>query len=104
MESVVCNHLSRLLYNNDPNQFDYTTRLFYWKSRKKKEVDLVARLRDGFLPIELKYQPKVQRIDVLHLDFEKGGKSLKGVIITKDIWAQRRTHIEMPASIFLLLS
>jgi predicted AAA+ superfamily ATPase len=105
IESVVCNHLIRLLFNMEPSaQFDYATRLFYWESGKKREVDFVAKLGDDFLPIELKYQPKVQRSDVFGIiDFEKGGKSRKGVIITKDTWAQRRTHVEIPASIFLIL-
>jgi len=62
IESIVCNHLSRLLFNMEPSaQFDYATRLFYWESGKKREVDFVAKLGDDFLPIELKYQPKVQR-------------------------------------------
>ena len=73
--------------------------------RQKREVDFAAKFGDDFLPIELKYQPKVRRSDVFSvIDFEKGGKSRKGVIITKDAWAQRRTHVEMPASIFLLLA
>jgi hypothetical protein len=105
VESVVCSHLIRLLFNMEPStQFDYTTRLFYWESGKKREVDFVAKLGDDFMPIELKYQPRVQRSDVFGIiDFEKGGKSRKGVIITKDTWAQRRLHVEIPASIFLLL-
>jgi hypothetical protein len=57
------------------------------------------------LPIELKYQPKVRRSDVFGIiDFGKGGSSRKGVMITKDTWARRTTHVEIPASIFLLLS
>jgi predicted AAA+ superfamily ATPase len=106
IESVVCNHLIRLLFNMEPSsQFEYTTRLFYWESSKKREVDFVAKLGDDFLPIELKYQPKVRRSDVFGIiDFGKGGSSRKGVMITKDTWARRTTHVEIPASIFLLLS
>jgi hypothetical protein len=54
--------------------------------------------------VELKYQSKVPRSDVFGIiDFEKGRRSRRGVFITKDTWSQRRTHVEMPASIFLLL-
>ncbi|MCX8182299.1 MAG: ATP-binding protein [Candidatus Methanomethyliaceae archaeon] len=105
VESVVCDHLIRLLFNMDPNaQFNYATRLFYWESGKKREVDFVVKLGGDFLPIELKYQPKVRKSDVFGIiDFEKGGKSSKGIIITKDAWNEKRTHIEMPASVFLIL-
>jgi len=104
-ESVVCNHLIRLLFNMEPSpQFDYTTRLFYWESGKKREVDFVIKFEQDFLPIELKYQLKMQRSDVFGIiDFEKGGRSHKGIIVTKDTLAERKTHVEIPASIFLLL-
>ncbi|MBS7637683.1 ATP-binding protein [Candidatus Bathyarchaeota archaeon] len=106
MEAVICNHLIRILYDIGPKaQFDYTTRLFYWESEKKREVDFVARLGDKFLPIETKYQKRLQRSDIYGvIDFEKGGKSTKGIIITKETWAESRTHVEIPASIFLLLA
>ncbi len=105
IESVVCDHLIRLLFNmGHKARFDYTTRLFYWESGKKREVDFVAKLKDDFLPIELKYQQRLQRSDLFGIiDFEKGGRSRKGIVITKDIWAEGRTHVEIPASVFLLL-
>ncbi|MEM2888044.1 MAG: ATP-binding protein [Candidatus Bathyarchaeia archaeon] len=105
IESLVCNQLIRLLFNIEPStKFDYITRLFYWESGKKREVDFVAKMGDNYMPIELKYQAKVQKSDVFSIiDFEKTGKSSKGIIITKDTWAQRRTHVEVPTSVFLLL-
>jgi hypothetical protein len=106
VESVVCDHLIRLLFNLEPSpQFDYTTKLFYWESNKKREVDFVARLGNAFLPIELKYQSAFHRNDVYGIiDFMKGGKSSKGIIITKDALVEGRNHVGIPASLFLLIA
>jgi len=105
MESVVCDHMIRLLFNLHPSsQFDYTTRLFYWESSKKREVDFVAKLENAFLPIELKYQSSIQRNDVYGIiDFLKGGKSHKGIILTKETFVQGRSYIGIPVSTFLLM-
>lgn len=106
LESVVCDHMIRLLFNLRPSpQFDYTTRLFYWKSSKKREVDFVTKLKTKFLPIELKYQSSIRRSDVYGIiDFIKGGRSHKGIIITKDVFVQGKSYIGIPVPIFLLLA
>jgi len=106
LESVVCDHMVRLLFNLEPSpQFDYTTKLFYWESSKKREVDFVTKLGSAFLPIELKYQSSIQRNDVYGIiDFMKGGKAHKGIIVTKDVFVEGRSHVEIPVSTFLLLA
>jgi predicted AAA+ superfamily ATPase len=106
IESVVCNHLIRLMFNIEPSpQFDYATKLLYWESSKKREVDFAAKLESGFLPIEVKYQGSIQRNDLYGIiDFMKGGKSHKAIIITKDTLGQGRNHTEVPLPIFLLIA
>jgi len=106
IESVVCNHMIRLLFNLEPSpQFDYTTKLFYWESSKKREVDFVTKVEGAFLPIELKYQSSIQRNDAYSIiDFLKGGKVHRGIIVTKDAFVQGRSYIGIPVSIFLLMA
>jgi hypothetical protein len=106
VESVICNHLIRFLFNMEPSShFDYTTRLFYWESSKKREIDFVAKFGDAFLPIEVKYQGSIRRNDVYGIiDFMKGGKSHKGIVVTKDSLAQGRSYTGIPLPIFLLLA
>lgn len=106
IESVVCDHMIRLLFNLELSpQFDYATKLFYWESSKKREVDFVAKLGSAFLPIELKYRSSIQRNDVYGvIDFLKGGKAHKGIIVTKDVFVQGRSYVGIPVSIFLLMA
>jgi len=106
IESVVCDHMVRLLFNLElSSQFDYATKLFYWESSKKREVDFVIKLGSAFLPIELKYQSLIHRNDVYGvIDFLKGGKSHKGIVVTKDAFVQGRSYVGIPASIFLLMA
>jgi predicted AAA+ superfamily ATPase len=105
IESVVCDHLIRLLFDLEPSpQFDYMTKLFYWESSKRREVDFVTKLDDAFLPIEVKYQSSIHKNDLYGLiDFVKGGKAHKGIIVTKDRLVQGRTYVGIPASLFLLM-
>lgn len=106
VESIVCNHLIRFMFNMEPSpQFDYATKLFYWESSKKREVDFVAKFGSAFLPIEVKYQGSIQRNDLYGvIDFMKGGKAHKGIIVTKDTLVQGRSHTEVPLPIFLLIA
>jgi len=68
-------------------------------------VDFVTKLGSAFLPIELKYQSSIQRNDVYGIiDFMKGGKAHKGIIVTKDVFVEGRSHVEIPVSTFLLLA
>ncbi|MBS7654647.1 MAG: ATP-binding protein [Thermoproteota archaeon] len=104
-ESVVANHLIRLLFSYFPStQFDYTTLLFYWRSQKKRELDFVLRMSNLYVPIEVKYQSKISSENGFSIiDFQKGGKSSKGLLLTKDSLEAKRSYIEVPVPIFLLL-
>lgn len=104
-ECVVASHLVRLLFSYSPStQFDYSTLLFYWQSKKQRELDFVVRQSSRYLPIEVKYQPKISREDAYGIfDFQKGGKASNGLLLTKDSLELRRSYCEIPVPIFLLL-
>ena len=106
LESVVCDHLIRLLVDLEPSpQFDSTTKLFYWESEKKREVDFVIKMGDSFIPLEVKYKSSIHRNDAYGIiDFVKGGKSHKGIIITRNAMIKGRNYVGIPAPLFLLLT
>jgi predicted AAA+ superfamily ATPase len=104
-ESVIANHLIRLLFSYYPStQFDYTVLLFYWRSQRKRELDSVLKMGDHYSPIEVKYQSKVSSENGFSIiDFQKGGKSSKGLLLTKDSLEVKRSYLKVPVPIFLLL-
>jgi len=105
VEGIVCNHLIRLLFNIAPTpQFDFITQLFYWMSRKNRELDFAMKLGTKYLPIEVKFQSSLDRKDTFGvLDFLKGGLSCRGVILTKDSFKAKVKYIELPVALFLML-
>jgi len=104
-ECVVANHLVRLLFGYFPStQFDYSNLLFYWQSRKKREIDFIIKQPSSYLPIEVKYQGRITKENGFGiLDFQKGGKSLNGLLLTKDKLKLKTRYLEIPVSVFLLL-
>jgi hypothetical protein len=104
-ESVVANHLIRLLFGYSPStQFDYTTLLFYSQSKRKRELDFAVKQTDDYLPIEVKYRGKIQKEDGFGIiDFQKGGNATSGLLLTKDSLESRRSYLEIPVPVFLLL-
>jgi predicted AAA+ superfamily ATPase len=104
-ESVVANHLVRLLFGYSPStQFDYTNLLFFSRSKRKRELDFAAKQLDHYLPMEVKYQGKIRSEDGFGIiDFQKGGNASNGLLLTRDSLESRRSYIEMPVSVFLLL-
>lgn len=106
VEAVICDHLIRFLFNLAPSaKFDFGTQLFYWVSAKQREVDFIARLKGAFLPIEAKYQEKINRSDAYGIiDFIKGGKSHKGLMLTKNTLRENREFVEVPAPLFLIIA
>jgi hypothetical protein len=101
VESVVQSHLIRLMYNIFPSDiFSPEEHVFYWRSKGgKKEVDYVLRSKENeLLPIELKYQNKLQSRDY------KGLHSFpKGIMISKNTFEVNNNYVTIPVSIFLLL-
>ena len=104
VECVVAGHLVRLLFGYQPSsQFDYTNQLFHWQS-SKRQLDFVTRMDTGYLPIEVKYQNKTTSGDAAPIiDFQKGGKSTSGLLLTKDTMGEKRSHVEIPVALCLML-
>jgi predicted AAA+ superfamily ATPase len=104
VECVVADHAVRLLFGYQPSaQFDYTNHLFHWEN-KKRQLDFVMRMDAGYLPIEVKYQNTIKSSDAQPIaDFQKGGKSTSGLLLTKDTLAAKRSYLEIPVSLCLML-
>lgn len=105
MESILGEHLIRFLFTqNLTPHFNYSDHVFYWKSKKKREVDFVVRCDDIFIPIELKYQSKIRRDDLYGIfDFMKGGRSGRGIVVTKNELSEEDGYVKIPVSLFLLI-
>jgi len=105
VESVVANHLVRLLFSYNPSTlFDYSNQLFYWEGPSSRQLDFAVRLVNKYLPVEVKYQNRISSDDAKPLiDFQKAGKSTNGLILTKDTLATKSSHLEVPVHLALLL-
>jgi len=105
VESVVANHLVRLLFSYNPLAlFDYSSQLFYWDGPSSSQLDFAVRLGSKYLPVEVKYQSKISSDDAKPIiDFQKAGKSTGGLILTKDVLARKSSHLEIPVHLALLL-
>lgn len=115
VEQAVAGHAARLasaLYRPaDPAW--RADALFYWKSRRGREVDFVVRTgEDAVAPIEVKWQGRVRRDDMYGMfDFRKatgangsGNGAGGGVILSRD---EAREHAGLaiaPAAVFALLA
>jgi hypothetical protein len=105
VESVVANHLVRLLFSYQPSsQFDYTSQLFHWQSANQRQLDFVAWIGESHVPIEVKYQTRVSSDDAIPIiDFQKGGKSTRGIMLTKDALEEKGSYVEIPVHLGLAL-
>jgi predicted AAA+ superfamily ATPase len=105
VESVVANHLVRLLFSYNPSTlFDYSNQLFYWEGQSSRQLDFAVRLGDKYLPVEVKYQSRISSDDAKPItDFRKAGKSTSGLILTRDTLASKNSHLEIPVHLALLL-
>ncbi|MCL2135493.1 MAG: ATP-binding protein [Candidatus Bathyarchaeota archaeon] len=106
VESVVCNHLIRLVYNLFPSSdYNYTNKVYYWRDSSGREVDFVVKLNGKYLPLEVKYQNSIVRSDMHGLrTFTRGGKSCSGNVITKNTLRIEAEDIALiPCYLFLML-
>ncbi len=108
LESVVANHLVRLsfLLSKQKQLFEYKTCLFYWKSKKDREVDFVMKEdRSTFFPVEVKYQNSIGRDDKYGLiDFGKAtGSKNPGLLLSKNELKEDGSAVIVPIWAFLLI-
>mgnify|MGYP001053253833 CR=1 FL=1 len=104
-ECVACSHAIRLafLLSRQKHTFDPTSSLFYWRTNDK-EIDLVVRINDHFLPVEVKYQRHIDSADLFAISkFRSISESPVGLILSKDQSKVNRNAIILPMSLLLLL-
>jgi|GEM_PF-2731133 len=78
-ESVCGDHLSRLSYNFAPSDlFDQTNSVFYVSTRKGETIDFIVGLSSELVPVEVKYQNKINNDD-----YNAIKKFKHGIIATK---------------------
>ena len=80
--------------------------VFYWKSRRGREVDFVVRTgEETVAPIEVKWQGRVRRDDMYGIfDFRKAaGGGGGGVVLSRDEAREHAGLAIVPAAVFALL-
>jgi hypothetical protein len=105
-ESVLCDHIIRLAFGSSPQRhtFEPTSSVFYWRSKKNREIDFVVRTNGQMIPIECKCQEEIQSDDLFAIaEFNSLVRERCGVIVCQDTLDVRRNAILIPLSLFLLL-
>ena len=107
VEGAVADHLMRWAFDLAENKmgFDYSNHVFFWKDRKGREVDFVL-YHEGAceMPVEVKYrnQANARQLGGLSSFLDQTG-SKGGLVLSRDLLEERRDHVVVPASVFLML-
>lgn len=111
VEQAVAGHVMRLASamagRADP--FEYQDDVFYWKSRRGREVDFVVRTGasggSASAPIEVKWQGRVRKDDMQGIfDFRRAsGADKGGIILSRDDAREQAGLAVVPAALFMLL-
>lgn len=97
IETLVFNHC--LIYVRENNGA-----AFYWRDKQKNEVDVVLKLKNRIIPIEVKYRSRIRKRDIKGLlRFMKKFGVGEGMVLTKDLLKKEENITYMPAWLFLLL-
>lgn len=93
IETIVFNHCAQ----------KYKT--YFWRNKQKKEVDIIIETSTGILPIEVKYQNQLNEKDFENIRFFMQKNKIKqGIVVTKDIFEQKKDLILIPCWLFLLIT
>lgn len=106
-ESVVANHLVRLSFMsknlfNPAAPFTVSSSVFYWRDKKSREVDFIARLHDFKLAIEVKYRNQLRPGDTKTIRSLSRILGITGLVLSKNDLSVSETHICLPVPMFLL--
>lgn len=107
LEGVVGNHIARLAYGLAPSPlFETSGAVFYWKSRKGRELDFAFGVDRKHVPVEVKYSSRIRKEDCYSIyDFMKtGAAAQRGIIVTKDTFDIGSSCVKVPCHLFLLLT
>jgi predicted AAA+ superfamily ATPase len=89
------------ILNNNPQ----VTRLNYYRTISKSEIDFIIQSDDGIIPVEVKFRPHYDRVPVAVQHFEKLYKKKvpKGIIVTRDYLAKDGEIFFIPFVVFPFL-
>ncbi len=107
LEGVVGNHIARLAYGLAPSPlFEASGAVFYWKSRKGRELDFAFSVGGRYVPVEVKYSSRIRKEDCYSIyDFMKTGAAAQsGIVVTKDVLDVEGSCVKVPCHLFLLLA
>lgn len=90
VEAAAISNLARLTYQG------LTPSIYYWS--KKKEVDVVLKLKDEIFPFEIKYQKTINKSDFKGLYYFN-----KGILVTKDFFLEGKKYSAVPIHLLLAL-
>lgn len=101
VEGVVHDHAKRLVYCLNPGP---DPDAFYWRDRQNREVDIVIRVGDKPVPLEVKYRNNPDR-DLEGLDsfLNTHPDSPFGLVVTRDLLQLRGRTLFVPLSHYLLM-
>lgn len=107
VEQVVADHAARLAFAMSRNKilFDRDMSVFYWRSRRGREVDVVFPTWDGLAAVDVKYKSRIVEGDLRGLfDLRDEAGTKGGVVVTRDTLDARSGAALVPAYLFLLLA
>ncbi len=101
VETVVHEHCKRLKFSLEPG---VAPKIYYWRTSRGEEVDIILELARQLIPIEVKYRNEISSRELrgLHEFLNEHEKSF-GVVITKDLLDLRGRIVYLPLWLFLLM-
>ena len=108
IENIICEYLVRYVtaYNNRPliDPQSHMQYIGYWKT-KKGEVDFIVRLKNKYIPVEVKFREKIQRSSLRALIKTTQTLRNRGIVISKkpEDLIEEQHYIAIPAQIFAII-
>jgi len=105
-EGIVGDHLIRLAFglNEQKQNFNYHNHVFYWNKERTTEVDFIFKTENIELPIEVKFQNKIESKHFKGLKYyNEISQCDSSLMISKNDMDTTDNSIIIPASVFLLL-
>jgi predicted AAA+ superfamily ATPase len=100
VENAVYAHCRRmLLRKGDAVQLCYRT------NSRKEEVDIIIPMKDGVIPVEVKFKRKVAKKELKgYFSFKERFNSRKGIAVTRDLFREEQDTLFLPLWFFFSLS
>lgn len=100
VETIVFDHCKRLKFCLDK---DINAKLYYWKTEKDEEIDIIAEIFGNPIPIEVKYRNEIKDSELKGIKefLKENGKF--GIVVSKDIFEIRENIVFLPLWLFLMI-